>query len=185
MSTKAAFSAGAGYNPKFTNNSQHKLVKPEDVVETVEYAFTLNPGDQPNQSGLGVNEFKRWFTAQRISILNILGNYANIDLYPEISSKGRIHFHGFLTIKDIFNFYYKCVPRLMVHYSIEMDTIADRAVWKTYCTKQEEFVQPALHRELVSLTIEYDPDKYYHKIESPTDYEADEDELLNFGFDDE
>lgn len=140
MSLKESFrkACGGATRPKC------QFLKPEDVVTGVFYAFTYNPEHQPSrQSPTGVKE---WW---RCIINNFEGyDYCSLKLYLEISSQGRLHFHGYIMIKDIPKFYYDTVPDMVKHASIEMDTIKDTEVWEKYCRKQEEFIQPWIYEEL-------------------------------------
>lgn len=62
-------------------------------------------------------------------------------LYPELSPKGRLHYHGTVQFKDyqqVFDWYYS-------HHKIEglmlsLDTIGDDDKWDKYITKQHKYL---------------------------------------------
>jgi CDP-glycerol glycerophosphotransferase (TagB/SpsB family) len=74
-------------------------------------------------------------------------------MYPELSRTGRLHFHGFIKVNDILNFYLKVVHGKLnakfggkPQYIFEIDTIgngidenspAELLKWYKYCTKQQ------------------------------------------------
>lgn len=135
-----------------------KFLKPENVVPGNEYAITLNPAIQPDRLGpVGLKKF--W--DQQYGILETF-DWCTFHLYPEVSAQGRFHFHGTMIVKDTAKFYYFDVPRIVQHYSCEMDTIKDIDVWMNYCSKQQSFMQDLVFREIRGLTQDRIKDKYDH-----------------------
>lgn len=147
-----------GFGGSFKNNAKCKFVKPEDVVEGTEYSFTYNPEHQPSRKGIEVNGFKVWWQAQK----TLIGSYAYCDivLYPEISSLGRWHFHGTISIRDTIPFYHDTVPRMAFNASIEMDTIQDESIWDVYYSKQWQITMPFIFRELEPIIETYNDEIY-------------------------
>ncbi len=108
----------------------HSLPQLETVSSEIEYTFNLNPSMQYK-----VNRF----TMQKKKLFKILDESSDIiyfELYPELSSVGRFHWHGTILIKNPFLFYRDYVMKLADHYSIKIDTIEDRKVWDKYSMKQ-------------------------------------------------
>lgn len=105
----------------------------------VRYTITINPDDH-EQSGRG----NRW-TIVRTNVMEFMKDYAKyideLELYSDIShpesiragTYPRIHYHGWITFKNIIGFLTSVDRNL--RYSIEIDTIKDFEVWKPYCKK--------------------------------------------------
>lgn len=142
------------------SNAKCTFLKPENIVEGTIYAFTYNPSTQPYRDGIGPNPIKFWWD----NIVDEFNEYkyCELMLYPEISSMGRLHFHGVIIILDTAKFYYYTVPEMVKNASIEMDTVKDELVWYEYCTKQEVFIQQFLHSETMPLTVQYNPNSSKH-----------------------
>jgi len=55
----------------------------------------------------------------------------------EISSRGRLHYHGRINIVNIISFI--CALRMIsLHGTYEIDTIKDKEIWDNYCVKQSK-----------------------------------------------
>lgn len=116
---------------------KNKLLKPEEVYEKVAYSITLNPIDKLQcYSQNSTRRLTTFYEFHYKYLKKILAPFADYDLWLEISSKGRLHFHGIIYIKDIISFYLSSVPKLTDDYAIEMDTIDDVLIWLSYCQKQ-------------------------------------------------
>lgn len=66
--------------------------------------------------------------------------HANYYMYPELSGKGRIHYHGWLEIHDVPQFYLMDVPRLIEHGHIKIDTHDGTDKWDIYITKSTGYM---------------------------------------------
>lgn len=120
------------------NNAQ-TIIHPECVSIDTKYTFTLNPSDD--------FQFFKEDPETRITksinhIKYIIRNNPNyhMDLFLEVSCKGRLHWHGTLLFKHnnhIKNFYLQFIPQILNNHSIEIDTIADPDKWLEYCTKSK------------------------------------------------
>lgn len=123
--------AKAGFKDK------HKALKYEDVKINTNYAFTLNPSNKYQK----FNSYTR--PSEFLKIVNeLLGNIKHYVLYPEISPKGRIHFHGWIwfdTQQEIIEFYLNKIHDLGENSTYEMDILNDVKIWTDYCTKQITF----------------------------------------------
>lgn len=106
----------------------------------VRYSITINPDDN-FQFHVGMN---RWAYVRQ-EVMNLMSEFApqieELELYPDISYppalRGgvypRIHFHGWITWKDIINVLTRWEHRS--HFSVEIDTIQDHKLWEVYCKK--------------------------------------------------
>lgn len=125
----------SGKPPKY----DMKIIKPECVELNIPYAITVNPCDDHQYFKLDTSSR---IESCKIFMIHCIDNMAAtpIILYPEVSSKGRIHWHGlikFKTYPDVLKFFITHVPGLLSKASIEIDTISDPHVWDEYCTKQK------------------------------------------------
>lgn len=65
-------------------------------------------------------------------------NIEYLELYPELSHTGRLHYHGYIAIKDLPMFYHRDCYTLMNMGIIEIDVINDPLRWNLYVNKQKE-----------------------------------------------
>lgn len=121
---------------------KYKLIKPEEVVINTNYAFSFNPEDQPCTSvfyNVKIDEFESW-SKKQYKTFSIL-RYSTIQTFMEISKGGRLHFHGYIKINDIPNFYFYDLKRLMKEGTFEIDFIKDPLIWDLYIKKQKPFME--------------------------------------------
>lgn len=124
--------------PKSFNESQ-TLISIEDVIINVPYTFTVSPSDDYqyfNEDDREDKFYKLWkmYFRKWIDI--------NVYLHPELSPRGRLHFHGtilFKTEKAIKKFYLFYVSDILRKSQIEIDTITDPDKWSLYCAKQSKY----------------------------------------------
>ncbi len=112
------------------------------------YAITINPIDQYQ-----FYNSKDRFTAFRHLFFTLFQNcHLQYNLYIEMSEprgmntqgyKGpRLHMHGtflFKTKRQLIWFLTYGYNKILKYASLDIDTIADLAQWKSYCTKQKLF----------------------------------------------
>lgn len=118
----------------------HKCIALEHASTDVYYTFNFNPSVQPYYTGGGMfksDAFVEWYS-QIIHLLNKL-KHCVFQLNLEISPTGRFHFHGFIRMKDIVEFYVEDLAYLKDH-AFEIDTIKEATVWCKYVYKQKELV---------------------------------------------
>lgn len=117
------------------------LMFEKDVV----YCFTVNPSDAGQFFKATTIQRMRYATEYNCKHLNrILGDYTDFTLYPEISRQGRIHYHGYIRVNDIFNFHLFCINRLKDIYVYDIHIINDSDIWSTYIHKDKSVMKPAL-----------------------------------------
>lgn len=116
------------WRPKLT------VLNMEDIELETLYTFTMN-----KRSRIGI--LKKDIRDYLIHFKTI-SPYVQYYMVPEISPKGRLHYHGtirFTAHRDIFSFYYNILPVLAEDCSIEIDTIKDINEWNKYIIKQQRY----------------------------------------------
>lgn len=113
-----------------------KNFKNKEMLSAQTYSFTLNPSDKHQYWNEKLRRFEKVVT----NIKKLLGFilYAEYELYPEISIKGRVHFHGYLSVLDPVNFLLYDVKKLETCSIYEIDTIANPEVWRSYIQKDKK-----------------------------------------------
>lgn len=134
-----------------------KFDKPKDVFLKVEeisekeiYAFSYNPVAQP-QIGR-IESLKVWLDVMDNMFRSVCKN-SNYLLYIELSPTGRWHFHGYINIMDIYEFFCSDIHTLMSNGTSYMKCIDDNEEWYKYCTKQQLIMQPKLQIKLYDKLI--------------------------------
>lgn len=120
---------------KNKSNPKHSLVSPEEVNPTLMYTFTISPREQYTHSkDLTLKKHLK----NILKIINKLGTHKDYQfkLYPELSSTGRLHYHGTIKITNPFNFYLN-LQKVIDDCTMEIDSIQDMETWAKYITKQE------------------------------------------------
>lgn len=145
--------------PKKIKNFNLKIPKQVNLKSplrepNVEYSFTFNPATQHTM----IRELSERAYREIHSMLVVLKhirkyNACKITLYPEVSSKGRWHWHGYIIITDVYNFYVRCVPTLENTGMYEIDDINDPEIWKLYISKDEKIMKPNLLAERLPYMI--------------------------------
>lgn len=115
-------------------NALHKAPAPELVQLETDYAFSFNPSSQP----VSLSNLAEWYTEHQRLLHEWTG--ANIHCVPELSSKGRLHFHGVIRILNVPHFYIH-LKDYEPFGGWEIDTISDMKVWDTYCFKSKSFMK--------------------------------------------
>lgn len=121
------------YKPK----AKHDILPLEIITTKDRYAFTYNPCDKYQHFG-AINRLKLCIDDLSICIV-FASNIYKIEVWPELSSKGRFHIHGFIRIMDPIIFYTYSAPALMTKGTVVIKEIADYDGWQQYCNKQFEF----------------------------------------------
>lgn len=121
------------------NYESNKLQSIEDVIINTKYSFTVSPCDDYQYFNEDDREdkFRKMFKMYFKKWKSI-----NVYLYPELSPRGRLHFHGtllFKTEKSIKTFYLFYISDILRKAQIEIDTIGDEEKWRLYCVKQSKY----------------------------------------------
>lgn len=114
------------------------IPKPENMLPNVGYAFTVSPSNTFQYFSERENRIGK---CVRIAYNKLNHSCIQYKLYIEVSRTGRIHYHGYIWIKDIREFFIDVVPILKDYAQIEIDTIEDDEVWEHYITKQCAIMQ--------------------------------------------
>lgn len=125
-------------NKKF----KHNIISPEDVDLDKVMSFSFNPEEQPlfeKFYSMRLNNLEDWSRRQK-DILTSL-RYCKISAVVECSRKGRLHYHGFIKISKVIEFYLMDLKKLMHYGTLEIDGIDDIDKWVTYVTKQEKYMR--------------------------------------------
>lgn len=140
-------------------NIKNKFPKPEDLVLDRCYTFTYNPEQQY------VGDVERLKKVVRHFRNKMNFSCLSYKVYLELSGNGRIHFHGYIKIKEIKEFYLFAVGTMCAHASTEIDIINDDEIWYDYITKQFHIWQIYLYKdyslELKTINIQTEIDAYY------------------------
>lgn len=120
-------------------------------------------------------------------IIPELKKYAMVELYMEVSPKGRLHFHGvimFTSNTHLRQFYLEYIHTMLSKFTMTLGVINDKDVWYNYITKQQNIlyglikpfktndVQKITNYEIVKYLHCFNPDYfklYPIKGEDPTD----------------
>lgn len=158
----------------FYDKPKHSLPHPEDLKWGVVYAMNWNPKNQPEAIGITARERWNQMYLYMKGIL-ITCTAGAIEGFLEVSSLGRIHFHGKLIISDpdkIAQFYLDDVLRLTAAGTVVIKEtwVPDKAdskyaSWDAYCSKQAEILK--LYRTDINNMLEpptTKPSKVFRKI---------------------
>lgn len=116
----------------------HVTIDPEEIDVGTVYALSINPeqnyDDMKNSNYLKRDEcvaeyIVKWFT-HGLTLFDYI-------LFPE-SKNGRIHFHGYIKIKDPLDFELFVLPIWKSISTYCIKKIDDKKVWFEYCTKQRK-----------------------------------------------
>lgn len=132
---------------------KYQCEKPEDINYGEQYALTINPCDKPHQyfnanSARRAKDFHKNASEHLEKLFS--PTYCRIKLKLEISKKGRLHYHGWISFTDdddIRNFFLVVVRKLQDFCTFDLHKIVDKKVdgkkfdgtWKQYVNKQSLF----------------------------------------------
>lgn len=138
------------FEPKKFDKPKNIFLKPENIFIDAVYAFNHNPEAQPKIGKL--NSVKEWFDTMELLFTKVC-NHSKFKLNVEISSTGRYHFHGYISVVDIIGFYTKDVKSLIQSGTSIMKVIDKESDWEEYIWKQKGFIQPHLQAELFGALV--------------------------------
>lgn len=137
-----------------TFNDKYKIPSPEDIVINKIYSFTINPLKQHGGQMLG-------YMHHDSDIVRLLKHKdIKYELHRELSSKGRIHYHGYIQFIDkrsLLEIYLILIPKWMRLSTFYIDTIDEKdngESWSLYCNKQKEIwdlndIPSVIHNDIV------------------------------------
>lgn len=139
--------------PKF----KHSCIKPECVDQDMLYTFSFNPQEQPlieNFYRVTLTRFQSWSETMDSKLKRM--RHCTYKLVLEISTGGRLHYHGWISINNIMGFYLMDLKYLADLGTYEIDNINDFQKWDTYVYKQRSFVEPWTQMEDMKYSITND-----------------------------
>lgn len=114
-------------NKNFTNFSPKYSCLPLESMElNTEYAITIGPSDG-HQYFKSLNRMEDFRNYWRLFVLHNNPKHCHMVLHPEVSSGGRLHFHGtikFSSRKSLLDFYVRTLPALRDRATYEIDTMS-------------------------------------------------------------
>lgn len=120
----------------------HQLLKAEQIVLDTDYAFSYNPKEQHDLVSLSGGEYeliikdrkKAFLRKTKLMLHNLKGS--SYRLWFEVSPKGRMHWHGYIRIHDLNEWFMHDTMMLMHYGAVCIKEITDRPYWQDYVTKQ-------------------------------------------------
>lgn len=114
---------------------KNQIPEMDSIFTGIAYAFSFNPSDKHQYFGQS-NRLNKC-----VSDLDSIFLYKSMkyELYPELSRKGRIHFHGYVIFDEPIEGYMYSIPLLLKHGTITIIPIEDSLKWMEYCCKQYKF----------------------------------------------
>lgn len=96
-------------------------------------------------------------------------SYCQVQVFPEFSSLGRLHYHGYIYIfdvKEIIDFYRFDLPLLMKGGGICIKTITDPVEWSKYVFKQRVLTEKYFSEQGLRYELQYDDkaEEYIHLL---------------------
>lgn len=119
------------------------LIAPEKISTKESYAFSINYKDPLCACTW------RDLLPLYVGFFQKLRKYANFEMIPELSSSGKLHYHGTLTPKA----YSTIIPLYQLlnqtDASIELRQITNPHHWYIYIRKQQHLIRPLMERNLL------------------------------------
>lgn len=145
-------------------NEKHKCINLEHLRVDTPYAFSFNPSAQLEQNPvtdcIRLNAVKNWWLDNERLFKSL--NHSQVKVLPEMSPKGRWHFHGYLYITNIYKFFLRDMPILQRSGTYEIDTIESIPKWEEYINKQQFVIRAGLRED----KCEYQISTYKEKREA-------------------
>lgn len=126
---------------KSQNGNKYKMINLEEIEIGKTYSFSYNDQEQPlfeKFYKMKLNNLRDWSNSQKERLTL---KYADVDMYLELSPKGRFHWHGKILIRDPVKFIIHDLAKLRHYGTYEIDTITDTDKWDNYITKQQKYME--------------------------------------------
>lgn len=125
------------------NNRPHKIPDPKLLKIDELYSLSLNPGSNPVNYVPKNDTFQYNYRVYTNKIINIINKCKNckITMYPELSSSGKYHYHGYITILNIAYFMLYDIHILKQYSCFEIDIINDSKIWSEYVFKGKHYME--------------------------------------------
>lgn len=121
----------------------HKIKINSMLQNDIAYTFNVSPSDSHQYyRSNSLNRFSDFYKSTFQLFKKYVLDYADINLVPEISSKGRIHYHGTIKFKDTVSYHLVGAYHLQQATNIEIDTIDNLDNWHKYMYKDKTLIMP-------------------------------------------
>lgn len=143
-------------------NAKVRALPPETLSLETEYTFTLNLAEMIGVFPVDIDKYEKWLSTFFKPIRGM-----RFRMYPEVSSKGRLHMHGVVSFTRVTAIvrYYEVLFAEQLRISCEMDTIADAQTWAEYVTKQKWIMET--YCEKIKRIYEYTNDSVPEMVLKP------------------
>lgn len=134
--------------PHNFSNARHQSLKLENFKIGTPYAITISPPDlrdistEQSNSVRTLSDFGLKYQTKKKWLLKL--HSCIMELYPELSPTGILHWHGTVIIADIFKFMWHDL-KILEHAAYKIDDLNDPDKWFIYCTKQTHIMRDACH----------------------------------------
>lgn len=151
MNKNIHYNSVSNWRPPARQPKQFKGLKAEEYVElSGRYAITINPEDTRDTERDTIKDFTDFrehinenVELHKSTIFKHL-KFCEIELYPEVSPTGRLHWHGVLTVLNTVGFLWHDLQYIRESAQSEIDTIEDFQTWLDYIHKQEHLLKPII-----------------------------------------
>lgn len=130
---------------KWKQKVDMKRIPPEKIELDTLYTLTLNFDMEKVHKKKAISAFYNVYTEQRQILYDLFGKYT-ISITPEISTNGKLHWHGIILFKTFTKVgkFYSQLPIYLNLLQMELDTISDIKEWVEYCNKGSNYMRALL-----------------------------------------
>lgn len=139
---------------KNINKAKFSAPPPERIDPERIYSFSFNPQSQPlfeRFYNVKLNTLSSWSDEQEQIFKSL--KHASVEICQEISSRGRLHYHGYIKIHNVIPFYLTSLKHIAHYGTYEIDEINDNEKWAKYVSKQESLMKPYCERNDMHYSI--------------------------------
>ncbi len=145
----------------------NKILKNSMFKNDTLYCFNVSPSDaHQHYRSNSINRFNDFYKSTFSLFEKYVLDYAEIDLVPEISSKGRIHFHGTIKFTDSVTYHLVGAYHFQQATNIDIDTIDNIDNWNKYKYKDKSLMSPFLKKLKLPYKITNSAIRKYSKKQS-------------------
>ncbi len=132
----------------------NKIKKSGMLQNNIYYSCTMSPSDQ--------HQFFRSNSLQRVSLFykdtfgllsSFVLDYATLKLVLEITSRGRLHYHGTIMFHDSFGYHLNGAYHLSQSMNVDIDTIDNMDNWERYYLKDKNIMYSSIKKLKLPYTI--------------------------------
>lgn len=130
-----------------TKHGGKNFIDLEEAEEGVIYKITINPPDDMRSRG------KEYLLTEVPLFIAMIKKfiYSYIEVYPELSPNGRLHYHGYIIIEDLFGFYSHDIRLINSWCNFVISKLKGQSddhlqEWVNYVQKQMKVMKPAFDK---------------------------------------